>query len=138
MDLPSYNQSLYWGVNYNNLNFNDLVTSARYNRDALQNYITISSFTHFPNNKHRLLLYDYGKLLNVNLMKYPKLMKYVLTAILEKTPEDWNEIIDDNGCIYYQNKILYETSRVHPMTKYYYDLIQEKKKRIKKKSCTIM
>ena len=143
MELPSYEQSEYFGFGYNNLNnlnLEDLITNIRYNRYVFMNYITISCFTNFPNNEHKSLIYNYGKLLDVNLKKYPQLLKFVLTAILEKVPEDWVEIIDTNGCIYYQNKILYETTRMHPMTNYYQELIREKKNNIKKKKkyCTIM
>ena len=139
MELPSYEQSVYLNMGYNNWDLEDFITNIRYNRDVFMNYITISSFVNFPNNEHKPLIYNYGKLLNVNLKKYPQLLKYVLIAIIEKVPEDWVEKIDTNGCIYYENKHLYETTRIHPMTNYYQELIREKKKNIKKKkSCSIM
>jgi hypothetical protein len=139
MELPSYEQYEYLNMGYNNWNLEDFITNIRYNRDVFMNYITISSFVNFPNNEHKPLIYNYGKLLNVNLKKYPQLLKYVITAIIENVPEDWVEKIDTNGCIYYENKHLHETTRVHPMTNYYHELIREKKKNInKKKSCSIM
>ena len=141
MELPTYEQAQYnTYINTVNFDLEDFYTNVRYNRNNLLNYITVSDFTAFPHNSDKVLVYDYGKLLNINLKKYPTLFKYVLNAMVEDISESWNEMIDTYGRIYYQHKYLSETIRCHPMNVYYSNLIREKKKRIQKRknSCSIM
>ena len=136
MDPPEYNQ-----INYPiyKLDLTDFLTNVCYKQQYFLNYKTISSFHNLPHNDDKVLIYDYGTLLDVDLHKYPQLVKYVVSAIMEHIPIDWIIKIDDQGHIYYENNSLSETSKMHPMTDYYTNIIKLKKKSIKKKkSCNIM
>ncbi len=91
-----------------------------------------------PNEQEEL--YDYGIYLDIDILKYPFCLKYVIEAINCPLPEHWSENNDSKGNIFFYNKKLNESSWEHPMDFYYRNLIKEKKEEYKrnKKKCTIM
>ena len=68
----------------------------------------------------------YAKHLGVDLNKHPYLIKYVISCILEELPGGWQEHLDKDGNVFYQNNILRETTWLHPMEQFYKDLIYTK------------
>ena len=60
----------------------------------------------------------YGKHLNIDLYKNPIMMRYVFAAIISPLPEDWSELMDNNGKIMYYNSTLNEYFWFHPIDNY--------------------
>ena len=98
--------------------------------------ITLDKFT--DEEKYNLL--KFGRYLNVDILKYPFCLKYILACMNENLPLYWEEYKTDNGEIYFYNKKLDISTWTHPLDEYYRDLIKVKLKEYKKnhKSCSIM
>ena len=100
--------------------------------------ITLEKFT--DEEKYDLL--NFGYYLNVDILKYPFCLKYILACMSENLPTYWEEHKTDDGDIYFHNKKLDISTWHHPLDEYYRDLIKVKLKEYKKNhkssSCSIM
>ena len=100
--------------------------------------ITLEKFT--DEEKYDLL--NFGYYLNVDILKYPFCLKYILACMSENLPTYLEEHKTDDGDIYFHNKKLDISTWHHPLDEYYRDLIKVKLKEYKKNhkssSCSIM
>ena len=140
---PNYNEAV--GFNYlpNNVAYNtqtnpiiypnmsNLQTRIKMKKDAYRQFVNKEDFTHIPF-ANRQDIKDYGKRLGVNLRKNPRLLRYVISFILEGVPEGWSENLDKNGIIYYTNNTLKEIQWEHPLEEYYKSKVKQV---LKENSC---
>ena len=144
MNPPSYNEVMdqsYSSVHYRKqvvplnsqiqYNTSNIYTIIKSKKDYYAKYISSTSFKNV-NQCDKLLIKQFGKYLGVNLRKYPNLLKYVISAIIEPLPINWQECIDPKGNIYYSNQTLRENQWYHPSDQNYIQIIKEK---IKKDKC---
>ena len=100
--------------------------------------ITLEKFSEEEKNN----LIHFGYYLNVDLIKYPFCLKYILACKNENLPTYWEEHTTEEGDVYFHNKKLDITTWNHPLDEYYRDLIKTKLKEHKKvhksSSCSIM
>ena len=111
-------------------NLSNLYTNLRSKKDYYNNLLYVNSFKDIPSSDKELIKM-YGKYLGVNLRKYPYLLKYVLSSIIEPLPSNWEECVDYEGNIYYLNKTLSETKWRHPCEDHYKTTIKNKIKETK-------
>ena len=157
MNLPNYNQAIeqqhieqqyinqqqeyYPNIQYINqvlqaekqpiYNMTNLYANLRSRKDYYAQYLAISSFNNLPCSEVSYIR-GFGKYLGVNLNKRPYLLKYVIAAIIEPLPPNWDECIDEKGDIYYSNKTTQENHWRHPCDEHYKSIIKEKLKNKKK------
>tara|TARA_B100000925_G_scaffold37058_1_gene24305 strand:- start:1446 stop:1913 length:468 start_codon:yes stop_codon:yes gene_type:complete len=115
-----------------NYNQNNLYTRLRCKKETYTNFTSVQSYNQIPSLQKRDIQL-YGRELGVNLEKHPRLIKYVISAIIEPVPSNWEERVDTKGNIYFQNNTILETSWTHPCHNYYRDKIFTKK--YNKKKC---
>ena len=140
---PNYHEAI--GFNYisNNVNYNhepqqiiypnmsNLQTRIKIKKDSYRQFINKNDFRHIPF-ANRQDIKDYGKRLGVNLRKNPRLLRYVISFILEGVPEGWTENLDKSGIIYYTNNTLKEIQWEHPLEEYYKSKVKQV---LKENSC---